>query len=478
MSNRKPIAPKSIAKPAETPATSAAQTQPQTSTAATQPTTTSTPQVATPPADTPVATPSADEKVLDAAADAVPKKHRNQFKDISRISTARVRRHLCDMGINKEILEKIAERKARLDAYEHAMEHIGTAAAAEKEKLQKVIDETNPDKLKKKIKALSAAKTRISDGAPMVLAIVCEEMVKELADHACKVALAKSPKKKVGSLQVAHILSDDVRSLPLSPLFFNLPTFSKKYAEYHEKLQQESTESKVHGAIINSKRELIKELRTKGVKDLPKVAKSEKPAKTKSAELPLETEAEAQPAASNAVSKSKTSFDHYVTDVCRTLIHARPEYEGASQRADFKAFLNTCVVEFIARIAPLVYNITELMKNKTVNELAIKSAVKNLLIDGQQMSEEVAFSKTQVPDPDGAKAEHKKERDARKAGTEYKADIKSLKLVDGYQVQRSFQCNERFNALNRLLDEKMNQYYEELKKATPATTAAASESSQ
>jgi hypothetical protein len=167
---------------------------------------------------------SAPVETVEVVADKKTRVRLNEYLS-TYISAARVRRNVDDKGLNKLNEDMMNELKASISEYltkEKALKEESTSAE-DKLAFAKYVEE-NKDRfadVDKQLKALSKDRIRFSNNASVILAILCDAFVKELAVFAMKNTV-KSDKKNV---YVSHLHQAGVEHLSLYSLFGNLPTF-------------------------------------------------------------------------------------------------------------------------------------------------------------------------------------------------------------------------------------------------------------
>jgi histone H3/H4 len=401
------------------------------------------------------------------------------------ISAARTRRHMDRINLNKVIDDMLAAPKEKIAAYDTAKTKLETKKLSETVEVTKTVDgkEVKTSEVKERDltaaelkaaqdtvnegknvyaswvadrNALSSERTRFSSEASVALSIICDNVVKDLATHAMNSVLAEQ--KKI--IHPEHLYADGVENLALYALVRTLPSFRAKFAEYTSSRKNKDLEAKLKMA----RHEAEKEFKVKYAASLSK----KKPAAVVVPGAAVVAPVVAAPAVAEAdhdeeeeedESDSKTSFRHYVGEVCKHLVKTTPRYQVWSEETtvdgaqvasapvldkkgqvkllvrisnEMRAHLSDIVVELIARLSVLTQLTADDMKNKTVNEEAILSTVKKLLVDGHVPTETVTLTNELVPNEESPeyKAAQKKRADAKAAGQKVeKLDLSNVPKV-------------------------------------------------
>lgn len=349
------------------------------------------------------------------------------------ISPARVRRYLDKLNINQLIDSESATLKQYLAAYKTAESQLASntevidvegvpttipLSEAGRVAAKHVID-THTGHLgeyESKLSALSHERTRFSNSASIALAVICNELISQLAQHSMASVIAA--KKKI--VQAEHIHGDGVEKLSLFPLLNGIPLFDQTAADIRELNAKKATVALIERALSAQYKELKKKW---------KFADEEKPQQKPAEEEEVAAESE------NEQKGSKTSFKHYVHNLFKNTASSDPNYNHIRMSANAKAYLSNLLIQLIHRISTLVLLTTHSMKNKTVNQTAILRTVETLLIDGHNATRHIEFSTKEVPDPLLLKKELQIKKDtdaARKLNQsipEYKVDVDSMPKV-------------------------------------------------
>lgn len=396
------------------------------------------------------------------------------------ISSARVRRHL-NMTLNKPIedeLRKLSLELERLEAAKKAVVAGGvTDNSGEKEvfnpfseqqlaEYKAIVAAIEPFVTEYKLKkdALSRDRVRFSNEAPIVLNIICDELVKQLFTYAMDRTLAHG----MSNVEIKHMFLDPVNvglpagpsfdSLSLYPLVKTLPTFVK----YETELRNSSNNDRLAALQEEVRNNTWKEFRAAFVGMLPKRKKGtpsfpQKPPKAADG-VPIA----ADEPTDNGNDDGKTGFTFYVVHACRSLIKNNPDkYSHIRIKDNVKTFLNSILVEFIQRMSRLIQVTTEAMTRKTVNDVAILKTVEKLLVDGHVPKETIKYVPARVPDPNAYDAELAKRKEEKAEGRTYTFDVSKLPTVDGYAATKVVVYESAgFNELKHCVEQKLAKYRE------------------
>lgn len=443
------------------------------------------PQPIAEPVVEPVSTPEPSvEPVVDAVK--TPKEPARVL--IVNISVARTRRHLDKLNLNMALDAKLNEHKKELALLEASkallesksvsvstiVESVDANGKTTKTKTDQVrpaseqeladattaVERITPTVASHNmhVLALTRERTRFSFNAPVVLSIVCDEMIESLLGHTMDKAIAGG--KKI--IQISHLHEAGIESLALYPLFEKLPSFqanSKKIAA-----ATSAAKAQAHDAALLSQAE--KDFKKKYAACLPKVQKApkgEKPAVEVKPEEKIEEKAvveeKQQTDQIEADSDdSKAAFKQYVNNICKIL---KESTKYASHNVKFsneiRSYLSDLVAEFIRRVSGLVAPMISNMKIKTVNEATILRIVEGLLIDGHAAVETIEFKNDQIRDPAFMKSEAAKKKEQ---GSAYKATaVADIPKIDGIVAERSINHpSSGYSALAERIADKLAKY--------------------
>jgi histone H3/H4 len=413
----------------------------------------------------------------------------------SHISAARVRQYLDKGSMNKVINDSYKVMKAELSALKTATEALKTgtvkstvkATVDGKEVVQEVVVPTTPQQVAEfeatvarvtpfvseyelKMDALSRERERFSSEAPVVLSIVCDELVRQLVTHTIDHALSKG--KKI--IQVCHMHSEGVDKLPLYRLVASLPSFQRN-AELFSKKQSNEDMAKLRKKIKNEawseyrklyNSSLVREQKNKKQKQAAAGALKAPPMvlPIKAPEDVLAPEHEEAGEVDEEVDESdnKSSFLHYVSSECKDIALTYLAQHGKLRvSAAIKVYLSDLLIEFIERMSTLISLTTSTMTRKTVNGNAILRTIEKLLVDGHRPVETLEFRPTEVPDPKLKSEELKKKAEAEAKGEKYKVDFNSLPKVQGYTAVHTVKYpSSGFDELQKFVDERLKLYRE------------------
>ena len=393
-------------------------------------------------------------------------------------STARVRRHLDKLNINKLLDKLIALVKEQLDKFKTALTRLETkkvtetktqevdtvvnnvttkttqttkeerdATVEELAEAKRVVDSTDHKDLERRHSSLSSEKTRFSSMASAALAIVCDELVQQIAKQAMDNTLARG-KKIVHS---EYLYDNDVSTVPVYPFVKNLPTFSRMST----KVESMKRQTVISTAVADSEKQLKKRFT---MSKKPNAVDPEPVVPTTT----VATEVEPQ-------EDSKVTFFHYAKLICKDLVEKYAQYSELRFSYNFRDFLSKIVVEFIERLAPLVLLMTKFRRNKTVDETTVMSVLEFMLVDGHKSEETITTDKVKAPDAKFIKDEHAKKK------TDENYQLAEAPMVDAYVTTRTFEFPTSYSAkLRSLIDTKLQTIEEsKAKKAAESEVAAA-----
>lgn len=380
------------------------------------------------------------------------------------ISSARTRRNMDKLTLNKTVEEEIAKFKADINAHDTAVQLLADGVRKKNEEYQEVVTVTNEDgtqvkehvkktrevsvplskeeitqlrntvhtitpklaELKGKVVALSRERVRFANEAPVATSIICDEFVQQFIEHAMKKVLAS--KKKI--VQINHLHEAGIEHLSLYPLAKSLPSFMATT----QMLADVARTAELDKLISAAKEQAWKEFKTQYKDVLPK--------KKKGASAPAAPIAAPATVVPDVVEEeddaadSKTGFKFYVSQVCREVIKTNPSYAHVRISTDIRNYLSVLLTELIQRLSYLTQLTTEAMKIKTVNDVAILKTVEKLLVDGRTPTETISYRPEKVPDPEVVRVELKKKADAKLAGAVYKVNLDAIPKVDGWVAVR------------------------------------------
>lgn len=318
------------------------------------------------------------------------------------ISAARVRKDVDTKNLNRVNEEKAEELKLTISEYV-AYEKAVVAKTLEGEELTKATAylEANKERyegVEQQLKALSRDRIRFSHSASLIIAILCDEFVKQLASFAMSKTI-ESGKKNV---YVSHVHSAGIEKLSLYALVKDLPTFVQTSEKMKAELLEEAKALEVKHLLVQAEKDFKKKYQLtkeqkekekadkKALSDAAKEASKEAP-KEVAKETPKEstTESHVEDAAEDAAEEDATSYKYYIK---KLFDNNKPNEVSLRISKEIKTYLSKLVDEFLDRLSNQVRLTIINMKNRTVNETAILHTVKSMLINFQTPHEELSFT--------------------------------------------------------------------------------------
>lgn len=223
------------------------------------------------------------------------------------------------------------------------------------------------EELEKKCQALSRGKVRISDGSPIVLSCILDQMVSQLAVAGFNHALNDC---KLKTLKVKHLVDSGVcENVQLRSLFENLDTY--KHPERYMKAEPVAEAEAVPEGEAEAE---------------PKVA---------------EPEAVAEAEDDNSHDRSK--FNSYIEKIIKHVKNSCEEFKNMRVAGEVTKFCNDLVTDCVRRYHVLVHFLLEAKKSKTIDPDTIMTATKLMLLDGHSPTEELEYvtEKHKVKGEDG-----------------------------------------------------------------------------
>ncbi len=449
--------------------------------------------------------PAADHAVADQAVVVIPtvavaaeekRKRQQTCKTVGiHISSARTRRHLDKINLNRVIEEELGKLKVIIQEHDDAVAILKAGSRKKTEEYTEEVtkDDGNGGQVKEQVKktrevnipiteaetttlnatiariapalaelhgkvtALSRERVRFANDAPVALSIICDKLIQQLIEHAMTRVLAV--KKKI--VQISHLHEAGVEQLSLYPLIKSLPSFVKTAQE----LVAVNGAADLEKAIKDAKEAAFKEFKKQYADVLPKKKKGQAAQPAGAAPAPAEVapvEPDVEPAEEDDDNTdSKTTFKFYVQQVCKDVIKSNLTYAHVRISTAIRNYLSDLLIELIHRLSSLILLTTEDMKIKTVNDVAILNAVKKLLVDGHEPTETITFRQEQIPDPEAVKIELTKKEEAKKTGQDYKVDLDKLPKIAGYVAVRSISYDSSgFAQLAQEVADKLKVYRE------------------
>lgn len=307
------------------------------------------------------------------------------------ISSARVRRDIDDRTLNKVNDDKMTELKAQIAEYlarEKAQSDPATSQV-DKDANTKYLEENKSlyNLVDSQIKSLSKDRIRFSNTAAPLLAMICDEFVKEIAHF----SLAKTLESGKKNVHPEHIHQSGVESLSLYALFKDLPSFlamsAKLNSERSDVASQLALKNKLQQAEKDFKKKynvhITKEQREKEkASSLEKVAEKASEPETKSDEVKEGSETK------EVGEEDVYSYKYYIDKLFKS---CKPEGVSLRVTTETKVYVSNLVEEFLDRFANQVRLTIISMGNKTVNDKAIFYTLKYMLIMGHTPVETLEF---------------------------------------------------------------------------------------
>jgi histone H3/H4 len=326
---------------------------------------------------------SAPVETVEVVADKKTRVRLNEYLS-TYISAARVRRNVDDKGLNKLNEDMMNELKASISEYltkEKALKEESTSAE-DKLAFAKYVEE-NKDRfadVDKQLKALSKDRIRFSNNASVILAILCDAFVKELAVFAMKNTV-KSDKKNV---YVSHLHQAGVEHLSLYSLFGNLPTFvaMSKRTMFENTLSADSEIMKKK--LVQVEKEFKKKYNVQLTKEQRAKNKADKLASLSQTPVVADTTDDVQE------KEDITTYRYYINKLFND---NKPASSSLRITNEIKMYLSKLIDEFLERVSDQVRLTIITMKNKTINEKAILHNIKSMLIVGHQVVETLELVK-------------------------------------------------------------------------------------
>jgi len=349
-----------------------------------------------------VAPVEAQTEAQDQSAQSVGKRQQLNKTTGVYISSARVRCHLDKLTLNNKIdsLIKVCKEDPMYVEYCSLMEKVAVEGASESaaEDVKKRLEElkSEAESVKAKLSALSHERVRFSHETPIVFAIICNEMVTQLFTH----ALEKTLSSKHSMVKVEH-LHTDVEQLSLYPLFKSLPTFSRDHAKLLAESVKQSKDKELAAALSQAEKAFKKKYKVTQPRNKQDSAVVKQESAEASTEPSVSTEASVPEPSDEAEAsldqkepkERKTTFVCFILSICNEVKQKLSQGKIRVSVA-IRQYLSDMLVEFIQRMAPLVYLTAGCMKNKTINDVAVLHTVKSVMVDGCQWVESIELSKT------------------------------------------------------------------------------------
>jgi histone H3/H4 len=301
------------------------------------------------------------------------------------ISPARVRRDVDSKNLNRVNEEKTDELKAIVAEY-HSFEKVAAETTSTPDDVAKATEflTANKDKVsvaEQQLKALSKDKVRFSHAASLMMSVLCDELVRELATFAMSKTI-ESGKKNV---YVSHVHSEGVEKLSLYALVKDLPSFVSTSQKIRAELMEEAKATEVKKLLVQAEKDFKKKYQlTKEQREKEKTAK----AAEKAAEKPADKQTEPE----DDEHEEDASYKYYIK---KLFDGNKPNEVSLRISKEIKAYLSKLVDEFLSNLADQLRLTIINMKNKTINEVAILHTVKSMLIVNHVPQESLTFSLTE-----------------------------------------------------------------------------------
>lgn len=323
-------------------------------------------------------------------------------KENTFITPARARRHLDKININYNVNKELAVYKNQLSNYELKSNLLTThkvgsgeeerdATAEEMAVAQQFVtdNESRMENLKNEYAALSGEKTRFSHDASVALSTTCDELTRQMLEHALGKAILC--KKKI--IQVVH-LHDELETIKLYPLIKSLPLI----VDTTNTLAKQKYDKDIKTAVANALSQYEKESKVKKSSnkttteaDSTSDAKEDKSSK-KNKNMPATDSSNNETSDVTDAVESKTSFQFYVHSICKELIKTNELYNQMRISTEIRVYISTVLTQFVQRLSNLVVVFSHSLKSKTVNDSTIMRVVEMLLIDGHDRKESFDFT--------------------------------------------------------------------------------------
>lgn len=304
------------------------------------------------------------------------------------ISSARVRRDIDDKTLNKVNDDKMSELKAQIAEYvaREKAQADPAISQADKDANAKYLEENKAmfTMVDSQIKSLSKDRIRFSNTAAPLLAMICDEFVKEIA----RFSLAKTLESGKKNVHPEHIHQPGVESLSLYALFKDLPSF----LAMSTKLNSERSDAAAQLALKNKLQQAEKDFKKKyNVHITKEQREKEKADKAASAEKVSEPETksdEVKEEPKEAGEEDVYSYKYYIDKLFKS---CKPEGVSLRVTTETKIYVSNLVEEFLNKFANQVRLTIVSMGNKTINEKAIFYTLKYMLIMGHSPVETLEF---------------------------------------------------------------------------------------
>jgi histone H3/H4 len=271
---------------------------------------------------------------------------------------------------------------------------------------------------------------RFAKNAAPAIAVVIDETVKQLVTHAMQVGEAKGRK----NIDLDHLYTPGLEKLSLAPLVLSLPT-AVEVRNRLDREQREHNEKVAKEVLLKNQEKELKRRYHITKKDVAAAdAKEAAAVPVAAAPAAAEPEPEEVDPEEHLPVDRKTSFDHYVREICKVV--STHSFAGKKLRVsgDMRTHVATLMKELLRRIAPMLSEAVRYDKSKTVQVDTVLFVLKLLLIDGHAAVETVELKNVDIPNPDALKVEQDKKAAEKKAGRKYVIDMSKIPNVIGRQA--------------------------------------------
>lgn len=442
------------------------------------------------PAPAVVATPA---PVAPPAATKPPAATETQEKPpIVTTSTSRVTTNLNVFGINALLKARHSELDDKIKSFEHAKAALasgkltdtrevdkveGGATTKVKESYERALTADESASFKKTVEqhshsissmeadrhAYGSACLRFAKNTANAVAVVCDEIVKQVFNHAMAAGL-KDDKKHIS---VEHMYSEGIDKLPLAPLFNTLPTFTETFNALTTERRAKDEKTAREVLLKNHDKELRRTYKI--TKKMAESAGKTAPAPAPAA-APEEDEKESSDPEEHEPVDRKRSFNHYAGNLCKT--ESALKYPGQKLHATGKLrdHLAKLISDYCRRLCTLLAESVKYDDSKTVQVETVLFVLKLLLVDGHKPVETVELQNVDVPNPDVLKKEQEKKAAEKKAGRSYKIDMSKIPNVIGRKAVHTVTYpTSGYDALEKVIKSKLAEFdAEEDAKKAPA----------
>jgi hypothetical protein len=296
------------------------------------------------------------------------------------ISAARVRRDVDARNLNRVNKERSDELKATISQYKEYEKGLADKTLSEADVIvaTKYLSDNKErfEVVEQQLNALSKDKVRFSNTASLIVALLCDEFVRELASFAMRKTV-ESGKKNV---YVSHVHSAGVEKLSYYALVRDLPSFVATAERIRSEFAEEAHTHEIKQLLLQAEKDFKKKYEVK----LTKEQKEKDRADKKTALAAAHTEAEEEEA-----EEDTTSYKYYIK---KLFDNNKPTEVQLRISKEIKTYLSRLVDEFLDRLSNQVRLTIINMKNKTVNEVAILHTIKSMMIVGHSPVESLTFN--------------------------------------------------------------------------------------